>query len=168
LAFFKGKTGEIMTELPEMIEKARQYIAGKYAQKPEIGIILGTGLGALVKSIETEVEIAYEEIPNFVTSTVEGHSGKLICGRLSGKSIVAMQGRFHFYEGYSMQEITFPIRVMKALGAHSLIVSNACGGLNEQFTPGDIMIITDHINLLSQNPLIGKNYQESPDRQELP
>jgi purine-nucleoside phosphorylase len=149
-----------MAELPEKIEEAKDFICGKYSKVPVAGIILGTGLGSLVKSIEAEVEIKYEDIPGFVSSTADFHSGKLICGNLSGKPVVAMQGRFHFYEGYSMEEITFPVRVMKALGIKSLVVSNACGGLNPQFSPGDIMLITDHINLLGQNPLIGKNYSK--------
>jgi purine-nucleoside phosphorylase len=114
----------------------------------------------LVKSLDIKAEVPYEEIPHFVKSTVEFHAGKLIFGKLSGASVLAMQGRFHFYEGYSMEEITFPVRVMKALGVEVLIVSNACGGLNPHFAPGDIMLITDHINLLGQNPLIGKNYDK--------
>lgn len=125
--------------------------------KPEIAIILGTGLGALADDIETEKVIPYENIPYFPVSTVETHKGKLIFGMLSGKRIVAMQGRFHFYEGYSMKEITFPVRVMKFLGSDILIVSNACGSVNPHYRPGDIMAITDHINLLGDNPLRGRN-----------
>jgi purine-nucleoside phosphorylase len=125
--------------------------------KPSIGIILGTGLGALVKEIEAEYIIPYQNIPGFPVSTVEGHQGKLILGTLSGKKVLAMQGRFHFYEGYSMQQITFPVRVMKALGIDSLIVSNAAGGMNPNFKVGELMIINDHINLFPTNPLIGKN-----------
>jgi len=128
--------------------------------KPEIGIILGTGLGGLVKEIKTEFIIPYEEIPNFAVSTVEGHSGKLIFGTIGLKKVVAMQGRFHFYEGYTMQQITFPVRIMKALGVHSLCVSNASGGMNPNFEIGEIMIINDHINLFPTNPLIGKNISE--------
>jgi purine-nucleoside phosphorylase len=128
--------------------------------KPEIGIILGTGLGGLVKEINAEFVIPYEEIPNFAISTVEGHSGKLIFGELGGKKVVAMQGRFHFYEGYTMLQITFPVRVMKALGVHSLCVSNASGGMNPSFEIGEIMIINDHINLFPTNPLIGRNIPE--------
>lgn len=124
---------------------------------PEVGIILGTGLGGLVKEITVEHVLPYEHVPNFPVSTVEGHSGKLIFGNLGGKNVVAMQGRFHFYEGYSMQEITFPVRVMKALGVKTLCVSNASGGMNPNFEVGEIMIITDHINLFPTNPLIGKN-----------
>ena len=128
--------------------------------KPEVGIILGTGLGGLVKEIKAEFVIPYEEIPNFPVSTVEGHSGKLIFGELGGKKVMAMQGRFHFYEGYNMQQITFPVRVMKALGIKTLIVSNASGGMNPKFEVGEIMIINDHINLFPTNPLIGKNIAE--------
>ncbi len=149
-----------MADLLANIKETTQFLQSQTSIKPQIGIILGTGLGALVNSIDVEKEIPYEDVPNFVQSTVEFHSGKLIFGTLSGKSVVAMQGRFHFYEGYSMEQITFPVRVMKALGVELMIVSNACGGLNPQFGRGDIMAITDHINLLGQNPLIGKNYNE--------
>ncbi len=128
--------------------------------RPEVGIILGTGLGGLVKEISAEYVLPYEEIPNFPVSTVEGHSGKLIFGELGGKKVMAMQGRFHFYEGYNMQQITFPVRVMKALGIHTVCVSNASGGMNPDFEIGEIMIINDHINLFPTNPLIGKNIPE--------
>ncbi len=128
--------------------------------KPEVGIILGTGLGGLVKEISAEFVIPYEEVPNFPVSTVEGHSGKLIFGELGGKKVMAMQGRFHFYEGYTMHQITFPVRVMKALGIHTICVSNASGGVNPSFEIGEIMIINDHINLFPTNPLIGKNIKE--------
>lgn len=127
---------------------------------PEFGIVLGTGLGGLVKEIDVKYSLPYEEIPNFPVSTVEGHSGKLIFGLLGGKRVMAMQGRFHFYEGYTMQQITFPVRVMKALGINTLCVSNASGGMNPAFKVGEIMIITDHINLFPTNPLIGKNVNE--------
>ncbi len=125
--------------------------------KPLVGIILGTGLGGLVKEITVEHVLPYNEIPNFPVSTVEGHSGKLIFGKLGGKNVMAMQGRFHFYEGYDMQQITFPVRVMKALGVRTLIVSNAAGGMNPKFSVGELMIINDQINLFPTNPLIGKN-----------
>ncbi|MBS1638312.1 MAG: purine-nucleoside phosphorylase [Bacteroidetes bacterium] len=128
--------------------------------RPEIGIILGTGLGGLTKEISVAHVLPYESIPNFPVSTVEGHSGKLILGELGGKRVIAMQGRFHFYEGYTMQQITFPVRVMKALGVHTLVVSNASGGMNPNFEIGEIMIINDHINLFPTNPLIGKNIAE--------
>jgi len=124
---------------------------------PETGIILGTGLGGLVNEIKADFVIPYETIPDFPLSTVEGHSGKLIFGNLNGKKVVAMQGRFHFYEGYSMQEVTFPVRVMKYLGISRLFVSNASGGVNPEFEIGDLMIQTDHINLFPAHPLIGRN-----------
>ena len=126
---------------------------------PQVGIILGTGLGGLVKEIQIEYSLPYENIPNFPVSTVEGHSGKLIFGTLGGKKVVAMQGRFHYYEGYTMQQVTFPVRVMKFLGIQQLFVSNASGGVNPAFDIGEIMIINDHVNLFP-NPLIGKNISE--------
>ncbi|MCD4774303.1 MAG: purine-nucleoside phosphorylase [Bacteroidales bacterium] len=138
------------------IKKSVNYIQAKAPLKPQIGIILGTGLGGLTKEINIKYSIPYTDIPNFPESTVEGHQGKLIFGTLSGKNVVAMQGRFHFYEGYNLDEVTFPIRVLKYLGIELLILSNASGGLNHDFEVGDIMIIADHINLVS-NPLIGKN-----------
>ena len=139
------------------IEKAVRAIQLKSGIKPEVAIILGTGLGKLAERIEKVAVIPYQEIPGFPLSTVESHSGKLILGVLGGKDVVAMQGRFHYYEGYTMQEITFPVRVMKFLGASVLLVSNAAGGLHLNFVPGDIMIMRDHINLLGGNPLIGVN-----------
>lgn len=128
--------------------------------EPEVGIILGTGLGALVKEIEVEKQLMYGNIPDFPISTLEFHSGKLIFGKLAGVKVVAMQGRLHFYEGYNMQQITFPVRVMKMLGIKSLLVSNASGSLNPDFKKGDLMVIADHINLQPQNPLIGRNEEE--------
>ncbi len=136
------------------------YIESKTTVKPEIGIILGTGLGGLVKEIEIETEISYADIPHFPVSTVESHSGKLIFGTLGGKKIIAMQGRFHFYEGYDMQQVTFPVRVMKLLGIKKLFVSNASGGMNPEFEVGEIMILNDHINLFPVHPLVGKNFDE--------
>ncbi len=136
----------------KILEKTRNF-------KPETGIILGTGLGGLVKEILVEFVLPYTEIPHFPVSTVEGHSGKLIFGELSSKKVVVMQGRFHFYEGYSMKEITFPVRVMKALGIKNLCVSNACGGMNPEFSVGELMLINDHINLFPDNPLIGQNHE---------
>jgi purine-nucleoside phosphorylase len=136
------------------------YIKTRTNVEPTIGIILGTGLGGLVKEIKIIDEIPYGEIPNFPVSTVESHSGKLIFGELGGKSVVAMQGRFHYYEGYSLQQVTFPVRVMKLLGIERLFVSNASGGVNPDFEVGEIMIQHDHINLLPGNPLIGKNFDE--------
>lgn len=129
---------------------------------PETAIILGTGLGSLVHEITDKYEINYKDIPNFPLSTVEGHSGKLIFGKLGGKDILAMQGRFHFYEGYSMQQVTFPVRVMRELGIKTLFVSNAAGGMNPAFEIGDLMIITDHINLFPEHPLRGKNIDYGP------
>ncbi len=146
-----------MTDVLKNIDEAVRAIRSKTNLKPEAGIILGTGLGGLALEIEKKAEIAYPDIPHFPHSTVESHAGKLIFGTLGGKSVVAMQGRFHFYEGYSMQQITFPVRVMKSLGIATLLVSNACGGMNPQFRAGDIMIMDDHINLLGDNPLRGKN-----------
>ena len=130
--------------------------------RPETAIILGTGLGSLVNEIENKYEISYETIPHFPVSTVEGHSGKLIFGKLGKKDILAMQGRFHFYEGYAMTEVTFPIRVMKELGIKTLFVSNAAGGMNPDFEIGDLMIITDHINFFPEHPLRGKNIPYGP------
>lgn len=127
---------------------------------PTIAIILGTGLGSLVDSIDEKQFIAYKDIPNFPVSTVEGHSGNLIFGTLGGKRVIAMQGRFHYYEGYDMKQVTFPVRVFKALGVDTLFVSNAAGGMNKEFVVGDVMIITDQINLFPENPLRGKNYNE--------
>ena len=143
-----------------MLEKFREsvsYIESKTKVEPTIGIILGTGLGGLVKEINVIDEINYEDIPNFPVSTVESHSGKLLFGELGGKKVVAMQGRFHFYEGYNMQEVTFPVRVMKLLGIERLFLSNASGGVNPDFEVGEIMIQNDHINLFPAHPLIGKN-----------
>ena len=136
------------------------YIKTRTNVEPTIGIILGTGLGGLVKEIKIIDEIPYGEIPNFPVSTVESHSGKLIFGELGGKMVVAMQGRFHYYEGYSLQQVTFPVRVMKLLGIERLFVSNASGGVNPDFEVGEIMIQDDHINLFPGNPLIGKNLDE--------
>ncbi len=144
----------------DSIKKTTKFLFEKTNFKPEIGIILGTGLGGLVNEIEITESIPYTDIPNFPISTVEGHSGKLIFGILGGKKVIALQGRFHFYEGYSMNEVVFPVRVMKFMGISTLIVSNACGGVNPAFEIGDIMVITDHINLFPTNPLIGPNINE--------
>ncbi|MDR0789803.1 MAG: purine-nucleoside phosphorylase [Bacteroidales bacterium] len=138
------------------ILEAASYIGTKITIKPTIGIILGSGLGSLSQSIEVERAIPYGEIPYFPLSTVKGHKGQLVCGTLSNKAVVAMQGRFHYYEGYTMEEVTFAVRVMKALGVTTLLVTNAAGGINPAFEEGDIMLIKDHINLMP-NPLIGKN-----------
>jgi len=142
------------------IKETVEYLESKISFKPEIGIILGTGLGKLVDEVEIHHTLPYEFIPNFPVSTVAGHHGQLIFGRMQGRNIVAMQGRFHYYEGYSMQELTFPVRIMKFLGIRLLILSNASGGVNPDFEIGDIMVIDDHINLMKNNPLIGHNEDE--------
>jgi purine-nucleoside phosphorylase len=144
----------------QRVNSTAEFIRTQIKEAPEYGIILGTGLGGLVKEIEVSFSIPYDSIPNFPVSTVESHSGKLIFGKLSGKNIVAMQGRFHFYEGYSMEDIVLPVRVMKLLGIKKLFVSNACGGVNPAFEKGDLCIINDHINLFPGNPLIGGNINE--------
>lgn len=141
----------------EKIKETASWIKNKMTTSPETAIILGTGLGSLVTEITDKYEINYQDIPNFPVSTVEGHSGKLIFGKLGNKDIMAMQGRFHYYEGYSMKEVTFPVRVMKELGIKTLFVSNASGGMNPDFEIGDLMIITDHINQFPEHPLRGKN-----------
>jgi purine-nucleoside phosphorylase len=149
-----------MSTLIEMINETLEVIRKKTDKNYEVGIILGTGLGGLVKDISVEHEIDYSDLPHFPLSTVESHHGKLIFGKIGGKTVVAMQGRFHFYEGYTMQQITYPVRVMKFLGVNTLLVSNACGGMNPIYQRGDIMLMLDHINLLGDNPLIGKNEDE--------
>lgn len=144
----------------EKINQTADYLRSKVADMPEIAIILGTGLGSLVDHITDKLYIPYKEIPNFPVSTVEGHSGNLIFGMLGGKRVMAMQGRFHYYEGYDMKQVTVPVRVMQVLGVRTLLVSNAAGGMNKEFKVGDVMVITDHINLFPENPLRGKNYEE--------
>src|SRR4051812_28045680 len=148
-----------MTPAPlfDQIQEATAAIRAKWAGKPAVGIILGTGLGNLTEDIAAEAVFPNESIPHMPRSTVASHKGQLVCGNLEGKSVVAMEGRFHFYEGYSLQQVTFPVRVMKALGCDVLIASNACGGMNPQYAKGDLMIIEDHINLIGDNPLIGRN-----------
>ena len=144
----------------EVIKQTANHLKEKTNFEPQIGIILGTGLGGLVNEINIAHAISYEDIPNFPVSTVEGHKGQLIFGELGGKRVVAMQGRFHFYEGYTMNELVFPVRVMKFLGIEKLMVSNASGGVNPDFEIGDIMLISDHINLFPTNPLMGPNMNE--------
>jgi purine-nucleoside phosphorylase len=144
-------------DLYDQIQEAKTALLTRWNGTPKIGIILGTGLGGLAEEIQNAVKIPYAEIPYFPSSTVESHAGRLVCGNLGGKAVMAMEGRFHFYEGYTLKQITFPVRVMKAMGCDILIVSNACGGMNPQWAKGDIMLIEDHINLLNDNPLIGKN-----------
>ncbi len=141
----------------ERIQAAVDVIRQETAAVPSVALILGTGLGELATEIELQSEIEYERIPGFPLSTVETHAGRLLLGELGGKPVVAMQGRFHRYEGYSMQQITFPVRVMRALGAQSLVVSNACGGMHPLWSAGDLVLISDHINLLGDNPLVGPN-----------
>jgi len=153
-----------MDNLKETTSKAAAYIRTKVDLVPQIGIILGTGLGSLGDGIELTATVEYGDIPNFPISTVESHQGRLLFGHLHGKPVVAMQGRFHYYEGYTMKQVTFPVRVMKELGIETLIVSNAAGGLNPLFDRGDIMIITDHINFQGANPLIGPNDESIGDR----
>lgn len=149
-----------MSNLISMANETLKVIRKRTDKDYKIGIILGTGLGGLVKEIDIEYQIDYSELPHFPLSTVESHHGKLIFGKIGGKDVVVMQGRFHYYEGYSMQQITYPVRVMKLLGVETLLVSNACGGMNPNYRRGDIMIMVDHINLLGDNPLIGKNEEE--------
>ena len=146
-----------MLELFEKIEQSVSFIQQHWGKKPAAGIVLGTGLGSFVERMEVDTAIEYGDIPNFLKSTATSHRGRLVCGSCNGLPVVAMEGRFHLYEGYPLKEITLPIRVMKALGARLLILSNACGGMNPNYRCGDIMLIDDHINLLGDNPLIGIN-----------
>jgi purine-nucleoside phosphorylase len=147
----------VTTSLYDRVQAAAGVVRGRSAFVPEIGIILGTGLGGLAREIAVEAEVPYAEIPGFPLSTVETHAGQLLLGRLGGRPVVAMQGRFHRYEGYDLQQVTFPVRVLHALGARTLIVSNACGGMNPLWGPGDLVLLSDHINLLGDNPLVGAN-----------
>jgi purine-nucleoside phosphorylase len=141
----------------DRVERAASVVRKHTEDRPEVGIILGTGLGGLADEIEGAVSIAYQEIPGFPLSTVESHAGRLLVGRMGTRAVVAMQGRFHRYEGYDLAEVTFPVRVIRALGAGTLIVSNACGGMNPLWAPGDLVLLSDHINLLGDNPLVGLN-----------
>ena len=146
-----------MTMNQDKISEAARFLAENGFLEPEFGLILGSGLGELADEITDAIAISYTDIPDFPVSTVEGHEGRLVYGTLSGKKVIAMQGRFHYYEGYTLEEVTFPIRVMKQLGIHSLALTNAAGGIRYDFVPGDLMMIVDHINLTGQNPLIGPN-----------
>ncbi len=146
-----------MPELFDQIQEAKQVIQKRWTDTPRVGIILGTGLGGLVQDIAAEATIPFEDIPHFLRSTVTSHAGNFVCGKLAGKAVVAMEGRIHAYEGYSLKQLTFPVRIMKALGCEILIASNACGSMNPQFSKGDLMVIEDHINLMGDNPLIGPN-----------
>jgi purine-nucleoside phosphorylase len=147
----------VVTSLYDRVQAAAALVRARSALVPEVGIILGTGLGGLAHEIAVEAEVPYGEIPDFPLSTVETHAGRLLLGRLAGRPVVAMQGRFHRYEGYDLQQVTFPVRVMHALGARMLVVSNACGGMNPLWGPGDLVLLSDHINLLGDNPLVGPN-----------
>jgi len=146
-----------VNDIKKLIDEARDFLLARSDFRPEVGLILGTGLGRLAEKIETVASIPFGEIPHFVPSTADSHDGNLVLGRLGGRPVVAMQGRVHYYEGYSMKQITLPVRVMQALGARTLVMSNAVGGMNPQLGPGDITIVTDHINLMGDNPLIGPN-----------
>jgi len=146
-----------MPELYDQIQEAAGAIRRRWGGQPKVGIILGTGLGGLGEEIEKDIVLSYSELPHFPQAAAATHAGNLLCGRLAGETVVAMEGRVHFYEGWSLKQITFPVYVMKALGCEVLIVSNACGGMNPQYAKGDLMLIEDHINLLGDNPLIGKN-----------
>lgn len=148
-----------MQRTQEILE-ARDFIMSKTDYQPKIGMILGSGLGTLAEEIENPFKIPYSEIPHFAKSEAIGHANELVIGQLKGKTVVAMKGRFHYYEGFTLDEVTFPVRVMKALGVEELIITNACGAVNTSFNPGDLMLITDHINLVSTNPLIGPNNDE--------
>jgi purine-nucleoside phosphorylase len=145
------------SELKRQIDEAVASLRGRTPLVPEVGVILGTGLGTLAEGLTVETRIPYRDIPHFAVSTVESHKGELVFGKLGGRPAVVMSGRVHFYEGYTMRQVSFPVRVMQALGAKTLIVSNACGGMNPLFAAGDIMLVTDHINLMGDNPLIGPN-----------
>ena len=148
----------------EKVQQTKDYLLSQIDQCPSIGLVLGSGLGILADEIEKPIYIPYNEIPHFPASTVTGHSGQMVIGDLKGKRVIAMQGRFHYYEGHSLEAVTYPIRIMKAIGVQQIIVTNAAGGINPNFKPGDLMIIQDHINLTSQNPLIGPNEEEFGER----
>jgi purine-nucleoside phosphorylase len=152
--------GDYKMELQDKIKEAADYILNKTETRPEIALILGSGLGDLADEIENAEYFDYSDIPHFPVSTVQGHAGRLVIGTLEGKKVVAMQGRFHYYEGYKMEEVTFPVRVMKLLGVEKLIVTNAAGAVNTSYNPGDLMLIKDHLNLIGNNPLIGRNLDE--------
>lgn len=151
------ETAQASLHTLERVEEAAALVRERITQRPDVAIILGTGLGRLGAEIDTSVAIEYADIPYFPLSTVESHAGRLLCGTLAGKTVVAMQGRFHRYEGYSLQQVTFPVRVLHALGAKTLVVSNACGGMHPLWQAGNLMLIADHINLLGDNPLVGPN-----------
>jgi purine-nucleoside phosphorylase len=155
--FVKEKTTALFAHTFERVQRSADMVRVRWNHTPHVAVILGTGLGALADAIEQPTVIEYPEIPDFPVSTVESHAGRLLCGTLAGKRVVAMQGRFHRYEGYSLQQVTFPVRVLRELGATTLVVSNACGVVRRDWHSGDLMLIADHINLLGDNPLIGPN-----------
>jgi purine-nucleoside phosphorylase len=150
-------TAVASASLYDRVQAAADVVRGRGAPVPEVAVILGTGLGGLARDISVDAEVPYEDIPGFPLSTVETHAGRLLLGRLGGRPVVAMQGRFHRYEGYDLGQVTFPVRVMHALGARTLVVSNACGGMHPLWGPGDLVLLSDHINLLGDNPLVGAN-----------
>ncbi|MBL1230289.1 purine-nucleoside phosphorylase [Enterococcus sp. BWB1-3] len=153
-----------MTKLNEQLQETTAFLKEKGIEQVDFGLILGSGLGELAEEIEEAIAIPFSEVPHFSVSTVVGHAGKLVYGTLSGKKVLAMQGRFHYYEGHSMQTVTYPVRMMAALGIHSMVVTNAAGGVNTSFEPGNLMLITDHINFTGDNPLIGENEEEMGPR----
>ncbi|MGC6768782.1 purine-nucleoside phosphorylase [Enterococcus sp. LJL51] len=153
-----------MTKLKEQLQETTDFLRGKGLEQVDFGLILGSGLGELAEEIENPVAISFSEVPHFSLSKVVGHAGKLVYGTLAGKKVLAMQGRFHYYEGHSMQTVTYPVRMMAALGIHSIVVTNAAGGVNEAFEPGNLMLITDHINFTGDNPLIGENEDDMGPR----
>src|SRR5258705_9152417 len=152
-----ARAHEASAHTHEAVSAASAVIRARVDRAPEVAIVLGTGLGGLAREIDVEATMPYADIPGFPLSTVESHEGRLLFGTLGGRTVVAMQGRFHRYEGYTLQQVTFPVRVLRALGAETLAVSNACGGMHPLWSPGDLMLIADHINLLGDNPLLGAN-----------
>jgi len=156
-AVSSSPVGEAFGDVWTAVQAAADVVRDRYAERPKAAVILGTGLGQLATEIDVRTTIDYSDIPGFPLSTVESHDGRLLCGTLGGKPVVVMQGRFHRYEGYTLQQVTFPVRVLRALGAETLIVSNACGAMNPLWSAGDLMLVADHINLLGDNPLIGPN-----------
>ena len=159
LSLAESPVSDLLASAPtlEAVEAAARVVRARFPVTPEVAIVLGTGLGGLAREIDEQASIPYADIAGFPLSTVESHTGRLSCGMLGGKTVVAMQGRFHRYEGYTLQQVTFPLRVLRALGASTLIVSNACGGMNPLWSPGDLMLIADHLNFLGDSPLIGAN-----------
>ncbi len=159
LSLAESPVSDLLASAPtlEAVEAAARVVRARFPVTPAVAIVLGTGLGGLAREIDEQASIPYADIAGFPLSTVESHTGRLSCGMLGGKTVVAMQGRFHRYEGYTLQQVTFPLRVLRALGASTLIVSNACGGMNPLWSPGDLMLIADHLNFLGDSPLIGAN-----------